>query len=1738
MKDLLPVGGYAYEKDEYSFDEAWTELKRSYEEQDFVVCFGLSVSENGEYINVDYHNIRGKIFRGYLTQNRGLRSDYFIGKSFCVSIFRLNERSKSFVATHIPVEEEGKRQLSSLCRGEQVSGVIGYIGYDSSYAFVDVKEGLMFFLAAKNLAWRPVSCIKFEPDYALGDTITGTINFLENLEKPLHSTLGGLTCLNLKENWERETAGLKIGMSVAGIPKQEFLSVQTYYLPVSQHVYIEFESADHIPTDKEVSVTISQIDAEKHIVKAFLLEDNRDEKKNTGAKRSEEGAEEQKEQREQEQQEEQQKEHAERPKTVKSGSLFDLEIKATISPFVVREDDVTEFETSPNKGTNFQIIQQRIRNKQIGETHFNILKAINQFVFSTSKQIRAWLYCNGQLSEKMNQDKMNHRLDTMSRLGLVDRIRFKSSEGEGIFRVYFLNKNGEKLLNAYLSTKHTSYHDALLVTPVSEIKRHLATNQILLAYRETFGFLRSFTVRKLLKADEETPVRPSAMMSFPNSVLLVETRRRFLGWKEDLLDKMKRYLLLFENHKKGVLPANSAFLMGKRLYLLVVCEDMEQALEMRGLFWGLMHRLHHCLFFTYDLLIFRKSVNYSIFRFEAADQIPAYYNVTDLLGYDLYHKEVQTTAEQTEEEKTEGQEKEENVRAVEFRRCLERDYFLGLDYLRGNKSTLLERMAAEEMQELFAREEDGNYGPVYPEEKQYYVYLLFLLNYKMMKSQEAAFAEEVSYAFPAAEEDAGEKEITVLKPTTPADLEQAVKRVAERLEEWGRKSVHPPFQIDKRPVRQKAGTQYGYDVGMNFTFQGEKYRLGFECKNYQTLMEEMSEKKDARLLIGRYAYNLLEFFMEADRNVHNIWILVSPFGDLQNNFFEKLFEKWNQVNDFMKLRVFSSSQTGITCEEFLSLDVEAYTSIYQHEPPEMTAEEKERLTERVFYTIVDQEEWEDISEKKMCMYPQELESFDENEQMELKTQQGENILEQIFERLSRRQNIFLVGEYGTGKTFMTYRLIGSILKQQEVYPYLPLWFKLSDRIQNLTYHHIDEEAAKFTEEKLGVYDEFAKRYKTYLKGGKCLGLIILDGLDEVVSGLGESELKFLFLEQVCKKTLSEFRKKYGCTPLFVITSREMDFKSCMEGREHTSFFYKFTTIFIAECREEDAALKLREIERRVGQESVIAKNSRLISIARRPLYFGFIRDFISSHCEWNESVDELDVLQAVIDKSVQWYISEGSKQTKAQIRKLLYEWARAISIQLTEGKSSEITVYGWSLPSEAKNNVICLRKKGEGSYSLRFYHNAIREYLVAEELYQDIKDCINESMSKETVLRERLQQLALTPEMIGFFTQLVEKNGVMKTAVIGQIQKMLKIVLHPSEQRLGSNLFSLLYHLQNELTDLDLCGIYVGKLYLWNCTLKRINLRNAYMRNLRLFNASLEEVDLRGADLTGLMMGKDDKILDVQHIRRGEGFCIFVLYEKKQLAEYRFREAACLEEYEITYHPGKENREYTGFCPLENDILFYSEKEIFFESDPDKSFPAAEDVQLRRITSTGVLAEQEQYTKLILHSFLYKENHMIRLMPNEKAGLQVLDQKGYLYVDEARLFLQQDEVCCFITYLDMGFECYTAVRTNGCSQIEVYLKYSDTIQVIRYSFEENKNTYKGFKMPISAVFTQMGAVKENLLYGVSGRTVYLFDLSVPDIQMHELHLEVKCRNLILENEDGTEKVQGEAEYLMLKKSSE
>ena len=200
---------------------------------------------------------------------------------------------------------------------------------------------------------------------------------------------------------------------------------------------------------------------------------------------------------------------------------------------------------------------------------------------------------------------------------------------------YFLNKNGDILLQSLLNIKRTSYFSGQLARPASEIKRQLATNQILLAYKEKLGIVQDFYVHRTLIGEEGCPVRPSAILVCPNSTILLEAIRRYEGWKKKLHDKMIRYQMLFQKYsvqKGSETPMDMEFL-NMPLYLIMICEDFEHACEIRELLFGL--EIYPRLLFTYDLLIFRKEVSVSVFRFGGGVGDIVYYDIAKMFRYNI-----------------------------------------------------------------------------------------------------------------------------------------------------------------------------------------------------------------------------------------------------------------------------------------------------------------------------------------------------------------------------------------------------------------------------------------------------------------------------------------------------------------------------------------------------------------------------------------------------------------------------------------------------------------------------------------------------------------------------------------------------------------------------------------------------------------------------------------------------------------------------------------------------------------------------------------------------------------------------------------------------------------------------------------------------------------------------------------------------------------------------------------------
>lgn len=1731
MRELLPIGEYEYNKDDKSFDEAWSQLREAYEKKQSIICLVTEYSEDNRAVELDYYGIKGIIKSGYITQNRLLHNEDLVGKTTCVYIYNINDRKKTFVGTRLRVEQEAKSQLSILRCGDIVEGVLKNFGNQESFALIDIKEGIQAYLSVKKVTRVPFTCRTIKDYMQIGDHVKGKITFIEPYKTPKHDTYCVISLLDMEENWENQVANLHIGSTVSGYPLKDLLFANKYYIEYSRNVCIEFNSDENLDKTKCISVRIGEIDSIKYKIYAELEVEDKQQLVESESNISDTNEE---------------KNSSLQGETIsdkeQTMSMFRRQIKSEISPFKMRTNEAKDFNSTPNRYVSMRYIWNRIAQGQVKEEHFGILEAVNYLIYGTSKQILSYIYCEKKKIKIKNQDKLNGKLDSMVKLAMIDRFKFYNETGKGIYYVYFLNKNGHLVLQSYLHNRRTSYEPGLIAKTAEEIKRHLAANQVVLAYKETFDFVQCIYNYRTIKANEEVPIRPATIIQFVNSTLLVEARRRFDGWEEDLHDKMDRYQILFHNHDTQKLPAYTPGFLNMPLYLLLVCEDFEHALEAKNTLFG--HTMYTRLYFTYDTLIFQTDVNTSIFRFEGTGQNIIYYNLTELFHYNI---------EQRSENIWKVEEEDSKDVVDKFKETFQKNYMAGLSYLQSKDCKELRDFVQLNLQELY-RIEGEEYQTVYPEEKQYFVYLLYLINKDLITNLSAAFYESERGKGENVEGDTDESiELTenVLqedmqhvseKKTKPDELEEAVKLVLLEIEKWMKATdwrelnMSSSFHYTQHPMRQTTGLQFGYDVGMIFTYKNEEYHLGFECKSHERVNESGSEK---RLTISDYAYNLLQYYMycKREKNAHNYWILVCPFRDFQNNIHENLFQTWNQENSVMQIRAFSRSQTEIACENFLSLNEDAYRLVYKHEPPKFSPQDKNDLMKKIFLYIVDKEKIQRSDSKQLpplSIYPFMGEYNTQQEVMPLRTVDGEDVLEKLLQKLGEGKSVFLIGEYGSGKTYLTYLLVKTILAHEEVYEFFPLWFKLIESSIDLGTNSVTTSVTKFIEEGM-------QKYSGYLgDDNKKKMLIILDGLDEIIFGLEESTKKIQFLQEVYRV----FRKKYN-NVLFVITSREKDFKSCSNFREFKTGFDHFVRIVIGDCRKEDAVERLLAAQNAIadtGDSNNILKelstNSDLVNIARKPLYFGFLRDLIREETIY-DCKDEIDILDKIIKYSVQHYLNSDDSNksvTEQQIMGRLFTYARRISEQLGKGESDECIDFRHSLTGGFERNVIQLTYKNNDEYRIRFYHNAIREYLVAKSLYEKMKSQGKAEVKVGSELWNWLKDLDMTPETIDFFCKLVDKELTDKKQIAELLIRILKTAKKSELKELGTHVISLLFHLQPKISDQDFSGIYAHNVFLWNCSLKNVNFMNAHLQNMSLFNVNLDGVDFRGADLSGLLIGTEGEVLDAKYINRNEKIVISVLYSDGQIVDYTFLDTHDLNTYTIVCRMQLPAKEYNKMCLLEDDILVYSGNKAAFISDIDKTFNMEQGYQLIYIDKRSVMIEKDDGPYLVWHNQRYQQRQIRRLPEGEYKDILVINRDLYLYVRDRKLFLQREFKTFLVTDLNLQFECFTAWKRNMDDEIIVYVKYRDEIQIIQYNLINGDKEYDSKSLPEYHNYTKMTAISEKLLYGVSEQTVFLHDLSNTD-NLIPLKIEVKCHNLVLESQSGIDRVQGDVEYQILKNST-
>ena len=254
--------------------------------------------------------------------------------------------------------------------------------------------------------------------------------------------------------------------------------------------------------------------------------------------------------------------------------IEDSEIKTTVSPFAIRPGEIKVFDGKDGYVSMNQIIQ-KINVGHIDDLHFRIMEIVNEYEFITSRQLFKLL--EKEKFELKSQDKLNNKLEQLVKSKILTRYYFNSEDGKGIYRIYCLEKMGKYLLNS--RGVECKWQPTDNTKPVAMIKKRLASNQLLISYKEKVQSFDSFQIKVTMNAKilgkqfKATGGKVTLSKNGKSIDFIFEVIRREDDWQKKLADKMKLYKDFYENF----VAMDSGFKTIPQLILL--CEDEKHMAE-------------------------------------------------------------------------------------------------------------------------------------------------------------------------------------------------------------------------------------------------------------------------------------------------------------------------------------------------------------------------------------------------------------------------------------------------------------------------------------------------------------------------------------------------------------------------------------------------------------------------------------------------------------------------------------------------------------------------------------------------------------------------------------------------------------------------------------------------------------------------------------------------------------------------------------------------------------------------------------------------------------------------------------------------------------------------------------------------------------------------------------------------------------------------------------------------------
>lgn len=503
----------------------------------------------------------------------------------------------------------------------------------------------------------------------------------------------------------------------------------------------------------------------------------------------------------------------------------------------------------------------------------------------------------------------------------------------------------------------------------------------------------------------------------------------------------------------------------------------------------------------------------------------------------------------------------------------------------------------------------------------------------------------------------------------------------------------------------------------------------------------------------------------------------------------------------------------------------------------------------------------------------------------------------------KNQALLILGEYGDGKTFLTYSVSRRLAEEYKASPgtgVIPLRFTLKDLKGNTS--------QDFLRARLNSFDSKLIDFKQIQMNHPMV--IILDGFDEMSVNM-DSETIAANIRRLRDCINDSFQ---GIK--LIITSRTpiyKKFKHLLSGRIEVGEIIRLAQI----SREEKIAYIASHIEKddieMKDRFNKLCHTHDLLGLASKALYLDMMKDTLFDDVDI-EKLDKIEIYNSYVSSTLNRKcdylelagravdfpeIFDKLKRFMEDIALIIFtSYPDGISFDyLTEYHGDRLAFELWKsmtspTPEDTENMGNCivncsLLKAADKEDTYTFCHRSMQEYFAAKALCRLLLERPGEA-------EDILSKIDFTFETIDFVSDILrplsgEEYEQVKTTLIsiigatrGQSKDNVNIA------RMGSTAISLYFRAWKSLPDIDYSHLVLDNAYLPEADFSNKKLINASLRNANLDNATFIKSDLRQCDLSGVRFEETKDIYSMRVAKDptdGERY-LYVLYSDGRMRKW------------------------------------------------------------------------------------------------------------------------------------------------------------------------------------------------------------------------------------------------------------